>query len=93
MEFMLLIFSVVFVDVLCFVCLRPVSCVHNVASLSGLSILDCPFCFSNVYGRFSMSSGLNSNLSCCFIVLECSINQLEVIRGLFVKFVDYLNKF
>ena len=35
---------------LCFVCLRPVSCVHNVASVS----LDCPFLvapsvFSNVY--------------------------------------------
>jgi hypothetical protein len=32
----------------CFVCLRPVSCVPNVASVSGLSILDCPlFCLSS----------------------------------------------
>ena len=30
----------------CFVCLRPVSCVPNVASFSGLSIRDCPFRFS-----------------------------------------------
>jgi len=29
----------------CFVCLRPVSCVPNVASVSGLSILDCLFGF------------------------------------------------
>ena len=28
-----------------FVCLRPVSCMPNVASLSGLSILYCPFGF------------------------------------------------
>ena len=31
--------------VFCFVCLRPVSCVPNVASVSGLSILDFPFGF------------------------------------------------
>ena len=28
-----------------FVCIRPVSCVLNVASFSGLSIHDCPFGF------------------------------------------------
>ena len=27
--------------VFCFVCLRPVSCVPNVVSFSGLSIFDC----------------------------------------------------
>ena len=32
-------------SVLCFVCLRPVSCVPNVASFSELSILDCSFGF------------------------------------------------
>ena len=31
--------------VICFVCRRPVSCVPNVASVSGLSIFDCPFGF------------------------------------------------
>ena len=30
---------------LCFVCLRHVSCVPNVASVSGLFILECAFCF------------------------------------------------
>ena len=38
--------------VLCFYVffLRPVSCVYNVSSVSGLSILDCPFgFFSNGY--------------------------------------------
>jgi hypothetical protein len=34
---------------LVFFCLRLVSCVPNVASFSALSILDCPFDFSNVY--------------------------------------------
>jgi len=31
--------------VVCFVCIRLGSCVSNVASDSGLSILDCPFRF------------------------------------------------
>ena len=31
--------------VFCFVCLRLVFCVPNVVSFSGLSILDCHFCF------------------------------------------------
>jgi hypothetical protein len=31
--------------IFCFVCLRPVSCVTNVASVSGLFIPDCPFSF------------------------------------------------
>jgi len=33
----------------CFVCLRFVSCVTNVASFSGLFIVDAPPVFSNVY--------------------------------------------
>ena len=41
-----LLFSLTFI---CFVCFRPVSCVPNVASFSGLFILDCPSVFSNVY--------------------------------------------
>jgi hypothetical protein len=48
-----LLIVVVFCVVLCrhflFVCLRPVSCVLNVAGISGLSILDCSSVFSNVY--------------------------------------------
>ena len=35
--------------VFCFVCLRLELCISNVASFSGLSILDYPFGFSNVY--------------------------------------------
>jgi hypothetical protein len=35
-------FSLTFI---CFVYLRPGSCVSNVASIAGLSILDCPFGF------------------------------------------------
>ena len=43
---MLLVSLVFCVVIFCFVCLRPVSCVPNVASLSGLSILDCLIGFS-----------------------------------------------
>jgi len=35
--------------VFCFVCLRLVFCVPNVASFSGLSILDCRSVFFNLY--------------------------------------------
>lgn len=42
----LLIFSVFCAVSLCFVCLCTVSYVPNVASFSGLTILDCPFTFS-----------------------------------------------
>jgi len=39
--------------VFCFVCLRLVSCAPNVASFSGLSILDCLFVFfSNAYSIY-----------------------------------------
>jgi len=46
-RFVLLIVLVFYVVVFfrLFVCLPPVSCVTNVASFSGLSILDCPFGF------------------------------------------------
>ena len=32
-----------------YVCHRPVSCVSNIASFSGLSILDCPLRFSQTF--------------------------------------------
>ena len=50
--FVLLIFLVFCAVFLCF-CLSSssVSCVSNVASVSGLSILDFPFVFSNVYSH------------------------------------------
>jgi hypothetical protein len=35
--------------VFCFVCFRPVSCVPNVASFCGLSILYCPFGFLKAF--------------------------------------------
>ena len=36
---------------LCFVCLRPVTLVPNVYSVSGLSIIDCPFGFLQVLAK------------------------------------------
>jgi uncharacterized membrane protein len=44
-----------------FVCLRPVSCVPNVSSFSGLSILDYPFSFLKIlFGQC---------VFCCFVVV------------------------
>ena len=45
----LLLIILVFCVVFHVVCLRPVSCVPYVDSVSGLSILDFPFVFSTVY--------------------------------------------
>ena len=47
-------------SVLCCVCLRPVSCVSSIVSVSGLSIIDCPSLFSNVY--------LPVTLDCSFLI-------------------------
>ena len=48
---MLLIFLDFVVVLLCVYvfCFRSVSCVPNIVSVSGLSILDCPFGFLNLY--------------------------------------------
>jgi hypothetical protein len=43
--FILLVLCVALCCVFCFVCLHPVSCMPNVASVSALSILNCPFGF------------------------------------------------
>ena len=51
------------------VCLHIVSCVPNVTSLSGLSILDSPWVFSNVYllvTPLQMVSG-----RCDWLLLDC----------------------
>ena len=38
-----MVFVFLFVLFFCFVCLRPVSCVPNIGSVSGLSVFDCSF--------------------------------------------------
>jgi len=48
-----------------FVCLRPVSCVPNVACFSGLSILNCPFGF--LYRLLTASFSGLSILNCPFV--------------------------
>ena len=50
--------------VICLICLRPVCCVHNVPSFSGLSILIVPSVFSNVY--------LFSLFLSCVLYTQCS---------------------
>ena len=50
-----------------FVCLPPVSCVPNVASFSGLSILDCPlFCLSS--SCVLCTQMLPASLDCLFLI-------------------------
>jgi hypothetical protein len=61
----LLIFLVFCFVFLCFICLRPVSCVTNVDSVSGLFLLDYPF------GLISLTRLLKLFLSdCCKIVSD-----------------------
>ena len=61
----------VFSNVYWFVCFRPVSCVPNVASVSGCSFLITPSVFSNVY------------LFVCFRPVSCVPNVVSV-SGLFI---------
>jgi hypothetical protein len=50
-----------FVFVFCLVCLRQVSCVLNVVSFSGLSIIPCPFYF---FYRLEYESVFFLNILC-----------------------------
>ena len=68
---------------LCFVCLRSLSCVPNVASVSGLSIWITPSVFSNFqYGNkktpllFQASGKCDMN-AYILLVLECQVNYLN----------------
>ena len=71
------------------VCLRPVSCVYNVAIVSGLSILDCidcPSVFSNLY----LSSV--SSLHCChclwivhsWLTFRCSLTFIYPVSWVYI---------
>ena len=57
-----------------FVCLRPVSCVPNLASISILSILDCPFGLLTVYNN-TRDEGDFSNI-CGHLLNTMSMNDL-----------------
>ena len=61
--------------VVCFVCFRHVSCLPNVASVSGLTLLDCPFCFSNVYS----TTLYDTNIISSFISNKCT--WFRIIKG------------
>ena len=57
-------FCVVLCLFFCFVRLRPVFCVPNVASVSGLSILDCPFGFlERLYSMYTLIKKITTRLS------------------------------
>ena len=92
--------------IFCFVCLRHVSCVPNVASVSGLFILDCPFGF-----LWIVHSWLPLRFSLTFIcpvsfvpniasvsglsILDCSLGFLWVVHSwlplhFFLMFIDLL---
>jgi hypothetical protein len=48
--------------------LRSVSCVPNVASVSGLSILDCPWVFSNLRPVSCVPNVASVSLDCPFLI-------------------------
>ena len=54
--------------VVCFVCFGHVSSLPNVASVSGLALLDCPFCFPNVYS----TTLYDTNIISSFISNKCT---------------------
>ena len=63
----------VFSNVYWFVCFRPVSCVPNVASVSGCSFLITPSVFSNVFCLFvfvlcRVYPMLSVSLDCSFLI-------------------------
>ena len=60
-----------------FVCLHPVFSVHNVASVSGFPILDCPFSFLNVY--FNLGKSFIWIMVGQFIVFNGTFNNNSVI--------------
>ena len=59
----------------CFVCHRPVSCLANIAIVSGLSILDCPFGFLL---RLLLMENLKSNFVRKYYHLKLDIFQQDV---------------
>ena len=63
--------------IFCFVCLHPVFSVHNVASVSGLPILDCPFSFPNVY--FNLGKSFIWIMVGQFIVFNGTFNDNSII--------------
>jgi hypothetical protein len=89
----LLVFCVVF---FCFVCLRLVSCVHNVAIISGLFILDCPcvLCTQCCHHLWIVHSWLSLclvytmlplSLDCSFLIAPVScVPNVAIISGLFI---------
>jgi hypothetical protein len=79
--------------ILCFVVccarVRLVSCVPNVASFCGLSILDCPFClFSTLWhGWCTLVINLRNTYFGCFILL---FGSLLIFDGLFQLVLIFL---
>jgi hypothetical protein len=55
---------------LCFVCLHPVSCVPNVASVSGFVFCDCSFSFLYVYLLLCKSENVYSGVRVYFMLTE-----------------------
>jgi cytochrome c oxidase subunit IV len=56
-----------------FICLCTVSCVPNVASVFGLSLLDCPFVFLSHFFRNACSKSVSlrfSQFSGCWLILS-----------------------
>jgi hypothetical protein len=77
-----LLIVLAFCVVLCFVCLRPVSCAYSVVCFSGLFILDGPSVFSDVY--------LHSIFYCRFQIPVCHFPALSSFMT-YYRICNYIN--
>jgi hypothetical protein len=90
----------------CFVSLRPVSCVPNVANFSGFYIL-CPSIFSNIYLFGSFLCIALSTINCMFVLLFTLFGSLYYLsfvtsrllittdfnKFLIIRLIFYINPF
>jgi hypothetical protein len=78
--------------VLCFVCLCPVSCMSNVASVSGLSILDFPLVFSKtrIDWILAVHRNIQTQVSLPLIFNYASNFSRNLLRILFFIFLSIM---
>jgi hypothetical protein len=89
----LLIFLVVWICFVCFVCLHLVCCVSNVASVSGMSILDYHFGLSLTLALSGIENECYAFLFSRYLMLsatawKCLIKQIYINLSAFYRFLE-----
>jgi len=77
--------------VVCFVCVRPVSCVPNVASFSGLSIFIAPLLLSNVYSSHFTSQQLPFVIRMITVPIPDNLLMSSLLSSIRISRVIYVN--